>query len=1137
MFDTTIAQFGFHVLLQSTLLIAAGFLAMRGFARRKPVVQSVILRVTLIAVFLCPLASLALSEIGVTEFALLPAWESPRTTPVVDSPQTTMIEPPPAAEREQPPTLLTETIIEQAPELLPSEESGLLAAAPSVRTSPSNPATDRIDKAIAPVQLASSESGSRGLMPRIGQIVSMIWVTGAFVLLAKLILANLSVVRLRRTSRAADAEVRELGRQTSQTLGLPAPEIRVSGQVHSPCLIGIRKPVILLPERETFSQPVLRDVFLHELAHLSRRDCLFHLLARLATSALFFQPLVWLLARRLEQIADDICDDYVIQYGQDRKSYAHTLVNFAEQLPTQWTVAEAGLGMVSLRSSLSRRVLRILDSTRSLTLRLNTGWIVMIVLLGISATTSAALLINARSVTVAEEQDKFSETQSDPKNQSEAKPSDSDQSVTSEEKTSRDEEKQTADPTFHFRGKVVGPDGNPVTGATLNYTHWNRSDNPHLATVDAQGAFEFSISPSDQFYEFLREEGGTFVAMAEGYGPAVKSAHECETTGEMLRAFQRRYEQSPAAPSVIEQTLKRILSGTPAFQLVRDDVPLTGRVVDIDGQPVAGAILKVAKLVDGGRGGLEVWEEQARKPGTDYYQLQQYQGMNLGNDVGGTTLNYIPPSTTDENGRFTFKGIGRDRIAKLLISGPGIATSRVYARTRAGDVIEVVKEARRGTGDKIVYHPANFTHVAGPSLPVEGIVRDAKTQQPMPGVTLQSYRLAGIRVGGWTEGIVQTTTDEQGRYRLEGLPIGENEVLCLSSLDEPYIVSKFTAETKAGGEVMKKDLELTRGIWIEGRAHDLSTGEPIRSGRVEYFVFTDNPFAKTVQGFNGAHLSTRHRLEPDGTYRIPGLPGRGIVAVMADRDHQKYQRGMGADKIEGKEDGFDGYRTYPYIISSLNFHVLKEINPAEDAESVQLDFEFDSGRSLEVRVVDREGNPVIGGRYDGMMETMNNWDPIRGNTLKINGYRPDKPRRVQVFHKERKLVGFLVLEGENPDSPTVTLEPWATISGRLLDEAGVPKADTTIGDVYQDVMHDPNAAKLPPNINQETGQYRGYVTDKDGRFTIAGIVPGKPLRLSVTELRRNGVPYGLGEFSIDAELKPGEVRDLGDVKLEPRRGE
>jgi beta-lactamase regulating signal transducer with metallopeptidase domain/protocatechuate 3,4-dioxygenase beta subunit len=1136
MFDTPFAQFAVHILLQTTLLIAAGFAASHLFARRKPVVQSAILRVTLIAVLLCPVASLAVNAIGADDYAILPDWETPRDRPSAATPPSTVPASVSEFDDEVSSPFLADKTLNRTADPVPPPLVAQVPEPPAERASVSNSGSSGNEPAFgpaAPVPSAPSENSSSSLRLNIGWIVASFWLAGTLILLTRLIRANVVVYRLRRSSREAEADVRELCRETAELLGVAAPETRVSPRVHSPCLTGLRTSIILLPDGETLSRSELRDVFLHELAHLSRRDCLFHLLARLATAVLFFQPLVWLLSRRLEQISDDICDDYVIQYGTDRKSYAHTLVNLAEQLPLQWAAANTGVGMVSLRSSLSHRVMRILDSSRSLTLRLNVRWILLIAVLGFSLTAGAALMVNSKSAAAAD-QDRAVSTDKPAESHNAAAPKDSQEAAAAETETA---DNKTQAPAFHFRGKVVDPEGNPVAQATINYTHWNRSDIPVLATANERGEFEFTIAADHEFYDSLQKEGGTFIAMAEGYGLAVKAAHECETSGEMMKAYQRRLNNSRASRTLIEQILKRFMSGSATFKLVKDDVPLTGRVVDIEGQPVQGAVLKVAKLIDAGNGGLDAWEEKARQPGIDYYALGRYLGFGLGNHIGGTTLEYIPPVITDAQGRFTFTGLGRDRIVRLLISGPGIASSYVYARTRAGEIIEVVEEARRGTGDKIVYYPAEFTHVAGPSLPVEGVVRDAETKQPIAGVTLQSYHLAGQRTSGWTQGIVQAVTDEQGHYRLEGLPIGDNEVLCLSSLDQPYIVAKFQAKTKPGGGTLKHDMELTRGIWIEGRAYDKSTGEPIRSGRVEYYAFLDNPHAKAVQGFNGAHLATRYRLNSDGTYRIPGLPGRGIVGVMADRNHQKYQRGQGAEKIAGKQDSFNGFRTYPYILSAMNLHVLEEVNPAEDAESVEVDFEFDSGRSLEVKVVDQDGKPVTGGRYDGKMEVFSNWEPFRDNTLTINGYRPDKPRRVQVFHKERKLVGYLVLEGKNPENLTVTVEPWGTISGRLLDESGVPKANVTIGDDWSHVNEDQQAAKLPPNINQETGQRLRFSTDEDGRFTIAGIVPGKPLELSVTEARKNGILYHLGSFSVDVKLKPGEVRDLGDVQLESGRPE
>src|SRR5262249_62239707 len=44
----------------------------------------------------------------------------------------------------------------------------------------------------------------------------------------------------------------------------------------------------------------------------------------------------------------------------------------------------------------------------------------------------------------------------------------------------------------------------------------------------------------------------------------------------------------------------------------------------------------------------------------------------------------LPPARTDRDGRFTLSGIGRDRVAALSVSGPGVATSEVVVVTQTG---------------------------------------------------------------------------------------------------------------------------------------------------------------------------------------------------------------------------------------------------------------------------------------------------------------------------------------------------------------------------------------------------------------------------------------------------------------------
>src|SRR5262249_59487609 len=134
----------------------------------------------------------------------------------------------------------------------------------------------------------------------------------------------------------------------------------------------------------------LRDTFVHELAHLDRRDGLWNLLRQLATAALGVQPLLWVLSRRIEETAEEVCDDVVVASGADRGRYAGHLLELAERrLPP---LAPSAVGMISLRSLLARRIARILDSTRALSTRAGRRTIAATLLAGLAGTILAGLL-------------------------------------------------------------------------------------------------------------------------------------------------------------------------------------------------------------------------------------------------------------------------------------------------------------------------------------------------------------------------------------------------------------------------------------------------------------------------------------------------------------------------------------------------------------------------------------------------------------------------------------------------------------------------------------------------------------------------------------------------------------------------
>ncbi len=156
----------------------------------------------------------------------------------------------------------------------------------------------------------------------------------------------------------------------------------------SPCLIGQWHPVILLPEDTQVTN--CQRVFMHELAHLKRGDWAWTIAGRIACALLWFHPLVWWLHRSHLSVAEDICDDYVIQHDGNREDYLQQLIDIAQHsLPT--TVA-AGLSIVGFRSKLGKRALRILDTTRTLSTHVSPRFLAVALIAALVSVSSVAML-------------------------------------------------------------------------------------------------------------------------------------------------------------------------------------------------------------------------------------------------------------------------------------------------------------------------------------------------------------------------------------------------------------------------------------------------------------------------------------------------------------------------------------------------------------------------------------------------------------------------------------------------------------------------------------------------------------------------------------------------------------------------
>ena len=101
-----------------------------------------------------------------------------------------------------------------------------------------------------------------------------VWLLGSSILGARLLVGHRRMARLRAWAVPAEPDAQALCNDLAIRMGLRLPLVLRTPFLSSPCLDGLRRPAILLPED---AEGNLRDTFVHELAHLARRDGLWNL--------------------------------------------------------------------------------------------------------------------------------------------------------------------------------------------------------------------------------------------------------------------------------------------------------------------------------------------------------------------------------------------------------------------------------------------------------------------------------------------------------------------------------------------------------------------------------------------------------------------------------------------------------------------------------------------------------------------------------------------------------------------------------------------------------------------------------------------------------------------------------------------
>lgn len=233
---------------------------------------------------------------------------------------------------------------------------------------------ESLEESTTAISTSESTSESTSTTPKeatsfLSQLVNgvlAVWVMGVLLFLMKLLAGFVATNLLtRRAVEFKDPALTALFSSLLLEVNLKS-SVRLlrSERTSMPIVYGILRPAVLLPATaEAWSEERQRMVLLHELTHITRRDCLTQMMAQMACAFYWFNPFIWFAARRLRVEREQACDDYVLSIGTKPSDYANHLLDIARSMQERSIFEWSQTTSVAMarRSQLEGRLLAILS--------------------------------------------------------------------------------------------------------------------------------------------------------------------------------------------------------------------------------------------------------------------------------------------------------------------------------------------------------------------------------------------------------------------------------------------------------------------------------------------------------------------------------------------------------------------------------------------------------------------------------------------------------------------------------------------------------------------------------------------------------------------------------------------------------
>lgn len=515
-----------------------------------------------------------------------------------------------------------------------------------------------------------------------------------------------------------------------------------------------------------------------------------------------------------------------------------------------------------------------------------------------------------------------------------------------------------------------------------------------------------------------------------------------------------------------------------AGETVKADLPLqpaaaiSGRVVDEDGAPIAGAR---GQLALSGETGFAAFARSAR--GGDRYAFR-----------------------TGADGSFSARRLGPGENQRLTVTHPE------YERRTLGGL--ALEPGKTKTG---------VTVVLTRGIVVAGLVKDPEGA-PIPGAEISLQETRSFRGGrggnvtmmatfvGGPDQRPRITTGADGRFEIKGLAPGDYSL----SASKPGYSSARVDPVKAAPDAAPVELVMSAGVSISGRVVD-SNGVP-----AEGFLVQARRKGAPGPGFGGG---AREPTGPDGFFYLDGLTAGDTYDLIV------ISVGIGApgprrEGVVAPAEGLD-------VVVPAKGRISGRVVDAQSGGPVT-DFEVsaapDRGGSGGMRIM--IGGP--GGGRNRMRASVRSedgsftLDDIPPGTWVVNvearGYQASRA------------AGVVVAEGQSVEGVQVRATRGTLLRGRVLDARsgrGVPD----VGVQAQPAGGAPGGLAM----NDPFGG-GGIATDADGAFEIEGLSAGKyVLTTQHPEYPEASLAVEVGAGTTPAEIRLVPGGSLGGSVLSETR--